>query len=316
MLKTIAALLAAAILPTNILPLSGSVEAQGYTDVYTSYTEEDYATRSLEDLLDTYIRSVGGTEENIGVGYRNLVTGEEYFFNADRYFIGASIYKAPLNMYLSEQVRQGLFSYDDQVLGVPYDYAQRASLTYSNNPYSLELIRMIGGWREFRRLIADYVDGDAEDEEYIRHGSMWNAREMTNCMSTLGRDPERFPRVLDCLLDSAPGLFLKYAHVPYEIAQKYGNVHEGAGHYFHAAGVVYTSQPFALVILSCCIGAEERAMGGVTEICCHYTQYRATGSSTLTALEYSPDGRLLHGGKWSGILSRVTRQRVAPGGGV
>ncbi len=262
---------------------------ESYTDRYVSFTREDYATRSLEDLAEEFLESLNADPEWYALGYRNVVTGEEYFFNGDHYFSGGSLYKVPLNMYISEQIYLGNRSFEDRISGIPYREVQEKSLTWSDNYYSRELLVELGNWRQMRRLAAPYMGADPEDQDYIGRHDMWTARQMTSCMAALAADPERFPGCVDCLLAAAPEHFLEYAPVPYEIAQKYGNVKDATTQIMHVAGIVYTEQPIVVTVLTCNVGEQRYIMGGFCELCCHYTQYHATGSSDLVPASGTED---------------------------
>ena len=92
-------------------------------------------------------------------------------------------------------------------------------------------------------------------------------------MDLLCTESDRFPGVIDCLLDSAPGKFLKMAEVDYPIAQKYGTVGAQGNRYFHAAGIVYTEDPIALAVLTVNVGNQGGILKGFTELMCEYTEY-------------------------------------------
>lgn len=243
--------------------------------VHSAEDSDFYNGKSWEELAELIIEETRATEDTAALGYYNTVTGEEHYYNADRYFSGASLYKLPLNMYCAEQILRGERSWDTETLGHPYEEIQISSLTYSNNDLSLQLVNELGGWAKFRALIAPYMGADAGEEDYLRRQTWFTARQMTACAALLATESERFPRVIDCLLESAPGRFFNYADVPYDVAQKYGNNAE-EGNVFHSAGIVYTDDPIVLVVLTQNLGAQRAIMERYCEYMCGYTQHQRT----------------------------------------
>ena len=232
-----------------------------------------YASNDWDALAAMVLEESDGSADTVALGYYNTVTGEEHYFNGDEYFSGASLYKLPLNMYCAEQVLRGERSWDTKTAGRTYEEIQVSSLTYSNNPLSLQLVHELGGLAGFRALIAPYMGEDSTDEDFTRRLTLFTARQMTRCTALLATESERFPRVIDCLLDSAPDSFLNYADVPYDIAQKYGNNME-EGNVFHVAGIVYTDDPIVLVVLTRNLAAQDTVMKRYCELMCGYTEYQ------------------------------------------
>ena len=232
-----------------------------------------YDDHNWDSLVSLVLQESQGDETNMALGYYNTVTGEEHYYNGDMYFAGASLYKLPLNMYCAEQIMRGERSWDTKTMGRTYEEIQVSSLTYSNNPLSLQLVQELGGWADFRACIAPYVNEDPADEDYTSRFNHFTARQMTTCAALLARESERFPRVIDCLLDSAPDSFLNYADIPWDVAQKYGNNPE-SGNVFHVAGIVYMDDPVVLVVLSANLAAQRTLMERYCELMCGYTEHQ------------------------------------------
>lgn len=231
--------------------------------------------KTWDELAAQVIEEAQASTDTVALGYFNTVTGEEHYYNGDHYFFGASLYKLPLNMYCSEQILRGERSWETETLGRSYEEIQISSLTYSNNPLSLQLVNELGGWAGFRARIAPYLGESSEDEDFTQRTTDFTARQITRCTALLANESERFPRVIDCLLDSAPDSFLNYADVPYDIAQKYGNNAE-EGNVFHVAGIVYTDDPIVLVVLSANLAAQRTVMERYCELMCDYAQQQRT----------------------------------------
>ncbi|MBE6969776.1 MAG: hypothetical protein E7442_06655 [Ruminococcaceae bacterium] len=248
------------------LPVLAADQNEAYDDAF-------YAAHDWDSLAAMVLEESHADESTAALGYINTVTGEEHYFNGDDYFTGASLYKMPLNMYYAERIRQGNASWDDLILGAPYSFVQTESLTYSNNPFSLYMVNLLGGWPTFRSLVASYMDEDPEDADFTSRNNAFTARQMARCTALLAKESERFPGVVDALLPSAPGLFLEYADVPYDIAQKYGNNSE-EGQLFHVAGIVYTEDPIALVVLTRRALDQRTIMERYCELMCGYAEYQ------------------------------------------
>lgn len=211
--------------------------------------EEEEEADSLETRWEALVAETSSRFTTVAFGYKNTVTGEEHYYNGDEYMVGASLYKTPLFMVYAERVYRGEMSMDHDFYGFTYRDMQSAALTYSSNPPAELLLGDIGGYVPMRRAIAGYLGQDPTDEAYLARTNRFSAREMVHCMDLLQRESERFPEVLDSLLLSAPGKFLKYNDPPFEIAQKYGNLTDEAT-FLHAAGVIYTEEPIAVCVMT------------------------------------------------------------------
>ena len=213
------------------------------------HAEELAVGESIEERWEELVAKTVPRYSTVALGYKNTVTGEEHYYNGDEYIVGASLYKTPLNMIYAERIYKGEMSFDREFGGRPYREVQSASLTYSSNPPSVAMLVDIGDWRGMRTAAAEFLGEDPTDEAYLSRTNRFSAREMVHCMDLLQRESERFPGVLDCLLPSAPGLFLKYNDPDLEIAQKYGNLNDG-GTFLHAAGIIYAEEPIAVCVMT------------------------------------------------------------------
>ena len=80
--------------------------------------ESRFAGKSLEQVMDEFLTAHNISEYTAAIGYYNTVTGEEYYYNADRYMDAASMYKVPLNMVVAERVAKGELDPDGEIAGV------------------------------------------------------------------------------------------------------------------------------------------------------------------------------------------------------
>lgn len=234
------------------------------------YAAEGTDELSLEAQLEALVEETVPSYSTVALGYKNTVTGEEHYVNGDAYMIGASLYKTPLNMIYAERIYNGEMSFDDCFEGMTYREMQSASLTYSSNPPSVTLLMDSGDWSGMRLKCAEYLGEDPADQQYLARTNRFSAREMVHCMDLLQRESDRFPGVLDCLLPSAPGLFLKYGDPDIPIAQKYGNLFEDIT-VLNAAGIIYTEEPIAVCVMTCGYTDSNTLFSGFVRIVTEYT---------------------------------------------
>ena len=246
--------------------------------------------QTLEEQFAALVAETVPSYSTVALGYKNTVTGEEHYYNPDAYIVGASLYKLPLNMIYAERISKGELSFDDKFDGEAYRDIQSASLTYSSNPPSVTLLMDAGDWRGMREKAAEYLGEDPSDEEYLRRTNRFSVREMVHCADLLQREQERFPGVLDALLLSAPGKFLKVGDPPYEIAQKYGNLNDGYT-FFHAAGVIYCEQPVAVCIMTQGFTDSNALFSRFVELVASYTA-RTAAEAEAQRLQEEENARL------------------------
>jgi len=66
----------------------------------------------VSDIINAYAEKITG---HLGVGYKNLQNGEEFYLNGDVRFQAASVFKVPVLIELFNQLQSGAFSMDDWV---------------------------------------------------------------------------------------------------------------------------------------------------------------------------------------------------------
>ncbi len=215
----------------------------------TSVLEPD----GMQALLDGYISTHGQNPDHISVGYVYTDTGETWFYNADRWYYSASMYKVPLMMLFAEQEARGEIDRDTQMLGTTFGYLEDSILIRSNNDWAHAMMAVMARSEpDCRDLYKQYAD--LPDDYYIsdfRDYSYFTARFMTQVMTTLFSEPERFPHVIDCLLQAQPGEYFRSRVSEYEIAQKYGSLQERNGtNNNHVTAIFYTPHPFILTVMT------------------------------------------------------------------
>lgn len=233
--------------------------------------EDEESWESLVDSLVSELHLPG----IFSLGYRNTVTGEEHYYNGDEYLVAASLYKLPLCMIYAERVNRGELSWDYPVAGSTLLKSFGSILTYSSNYPAEKLLFSLGDYPDFRALCAEYVGEDPEDPDYLGKTNRFTARQLTRAAALLASESERFPNMIEPLKASAPGKFLKYADVDYDIAQKYGTLTLGNQHLFHVCGIVYTDEPIVLTVMTLNVGNQRGLMERYCTLMCEYAQAHA-----------------------------------------
>ncbi len=235
--------------------------------------EEDTWEELVYRLLDKY----EADEENVGIGYYNSRTGEEHYINADEYIVSASMFKVPLNMILADRVSSGEMEMDTDIYGMPYRWYQNRSIVYSDNERSVNLMDYMGGYSKFKELQIPYLGNDPSEDLGWNYQveNFYTAREFIHMLRMLEETPERFPGILENMLEAEPFHYFRQYETRYPIAQKYGFVgqQENTGYhtYINTCGVVYTDDPFCIVVFTDNVS---KAYDLISEYCivmCDYT---------------------------------------------
>ncbi len=217
----------------------------------------------IQSMFDTYIEANALQKDLISIGYADAETGETWYWNEDKQYYSASLYKVPLMMMLSEKVSSGELDAGTEINGMTIPYIEEETLTYSNNDIAYSMLLWFGEPSSVRMQFSKYT---TLPEEYFDWGftaySNFTARFMTEVMLTLCREPERFPNVAECLKEAQPGHYFRLGleDSEIEIAQKYGSYHDDfdGSDWNHTAGIFYAEHPFVLTVMT--------RYGGISEI--------------------------------------------------
>lgn len=253
------------------LLMTAAAAADGDSD------NDRFRDKTWEEVTEEFLAERGIGDDHIGIGYRNTVTGEEHYLNADTFYVGASLYKVPLNMYFCEKIYNGEMTGDDLINGTKYSYLRETSLVNSDNGSAGTLWLTFVTYRAYREAIAQYMgeDPDTVDEQYYgKLNNYFTPREMIYCMNLLQTQSERFPGILDALLRAEPNGYFKYHEQPCEVAQKYGYLNTYGDYDINCAAIVYTEEPFALVVFTVSVNHVEEIMADYCTLMIDYTEYR------------------------------------------
>ena len=231
---------------------------------------------ALQKLVDDFVQERGIKPENFSIGYVYTATGEEWYYNPDTWYYPASMYKVPLMMRLAEKVSGGEISQDTDLGGYDVSTAEEYIITYSNNDYAHNVRKYLGGdevWRQEAKGYAKLAEADY-DPDYMDY-CYFSPRYITQVVKTLYNEPERFPNIIECMLEAEPTHYFRLSesmNSSYEIAQKYGSFCDSFGDNFnHNTGIIYTPTPFILTVMTLNVSNYEKVISDAAVMLADYT---------------------------------------------
>lgn len=236
--------------------------------------EPIFDPEELQAMLDAYIAARGFNPDNISVGYVYTATGDTWYCNADKWYYSASMYKVPLMMILAEKEYNGELTRDSSLKGLTLGQAEELILTYSHNDYAHLMMSVVADtepdcrelYKNYVDLPEDYYDPDFHDYSYF------TARFMTQVMTTLFNQPERFPNVIDCLKLAQPEHYFRVTLGNHEIAQKYGSYEDySARQWNHTTGIIYLPHPIILTVMTLNNPTPEQTIADIAKLFADYS---------------------------------------------
>ena len=226
----------------------------------------------FEAILEKLCEDWSIAKEDVIAGYMNLVTGEEHYWQGDKWEYCASMYKVPLNMLVAEKMVKGELDWEKKYPTIPYKEVLEQTLLYSSNEWAKFEWGACGSYSDFKKGIMPYM-GIKESDLYERYNidNKFTARQFITCLKTLYENPERFPGVLDTMKEAEPERFFRFTEKRYTIAQKYGYVVESNGYYVNACGIAFTEEPIALVMFTRNAFYPDNTLSAYCTAMCDYT---------------------------------------------
>ena len=263
---------AALLMLAMLLPLAPAAMAEGEED------DARFADKTWEEILDEFLAEHHADPASVACGWCNTVTGEEHYHNADQYMVSGSMYKVPINMIFTEKVHNGEIGWDTFIGGYRYEYCLHATIVDSNNDIAKGMWDYLGGYQPYRHILAPYMgeDPDTVDEKFYEN-NFFTPRQMIYALKLLATESERFPKLIDEMLQAEPNKYFKERAHDYDIAQKYGYWPDPNG--WHVAlndcAIIYTEEPICIVIFIDSVSeqASRELLKDYCDLMIAYTEY-------------------------------------------
>lgn len=211
-------------------------------------------------------KNIANYKDNVSVYYYNLKTGAEYNYNADKKYMGASMRKLPVAISIADDIHSGKLSLDTllyynkdtdfqggsgilqsqkEIKPTTIKYALELSMKYSDN-IAHRMLR-----RTASKAVAEYttfVSGEEMIDPEI------SPRQMASLYKRLYSNPDKNPHydyIIDLLKNTIYHDRLD-KYLPYDkVAHKIGDYYR----YFHDSAIVFSDNPYILVVMTKDIGA-------------------------------------------------------------
>ena len=263
---------AALLMLAMLLPLAPAAVAEGEED------DARFADKTWEEILDEFLAEHHADPASVACGWCNTVTGEEHYHNADQYMVSGSMYKVPINMIFTEKVHNGEIGWDTFIGGYRYEYCLHATIVDSNNDIAKGMWDYLGGYQPYRHILAPYMgeDPDTVDEKFYEN-NFFTPRQMIYALKLLATESDRFPKLIDEMLQAEPNKYFKERAHDYDIAQKYGYWPDPNG--WHVAlndcAIIYTEEPICIVIFIDSVSeqASRELLKDYCDLMIAYTEY-------------------------------------------
>ncbi len=265
-----------------LLPLAPAVRAaESGTDAgegADGLNDPRFAGKSWEELMDEFLAEHRAAPESVACGWCNTVTGEERYHNGDQYMVSGSMYKVPMNMIFTEKVHKGEIGWDTFIGGYRYEYCLHATIVDSNNDVARGMWDYLGGYQPYRHILAPYMGEDPDTvAEKFYENNFSTPRQMIYSLKLLATESERFPKLIDTMLQAEPNKYFRERPHDYDIAQKYGYWPDPNS--WHVAlndcAIIYTEEPICIVIFIDSVNeqASRELLKDYCDLMIAYTEY-------------------------------------------
>ena len=239
--------------------------------------DERFDDKSWEQVVEEFLQSWGADPDSVGLGYYNTVTGEEQYWNGDKYMVSGSMYKVPLNMAFAAKVASGEMDWDTTIGAFSYERLLEGSIVHSDNEYAKILWYHLGNgrYRTYRQIIAPLMgeDPDTVDAKYYEN-NFFTPRQMIFCLRELYENQENYPRIIETMQRAEPTEYFKRRERRFNIAHKYGFLQETYHLYMNDCGIAFTDDPIVFVMFTDNVAHAYDVMTEFCTLMCDYAQYR------------------------------------------
>lgn len=243
----------------------------------------DFGELGLDGVMRQYMSEHGLNEENFAMGWYDLKTGDSWYYGEDRFMVGGSMYKLPLNMALSDLIAAGEIEDTDDI-----ERLRMASIVYSDNEAAQSLRMLISQNNKlYRNAMASYSGYEMDElpsEFYL--DNEFSPRFMINTLLHLYEDSDFYADIIGWMKRASPDAYFGLERDDFEIAHKYGSF-EGA---LCDCGIIYTERPFLLVVMTQNVSCNERILSEVCKKLADYSAFLdARDEYELTASTAAPE---------------------------
>ena len=234
--------------------------------------ETQAASEDLTALMDDFRAEYGLNEGNFSLCYYNTVTGEEYRYNDTKFMIAASTYKLPLNMHYYEMEAAGEISSAAMIGATTLADAHYQSLVWSNNDVSIDMLYNLGNFRTYKNTMKQYFTMPEEEIDSIYYADNYYCTSMMlDTLKHLYEGGDKFDEMIGYMKQAQPGEYFKMYVTDYEIAHKYGYYVDDGVTAINDTGIIYTPQPFLLVVYTSDAPGGAEVLGRAAEVLTEYT---------------------------------------------
>lgn len=274
MRKTISTILLSFIL--FMIPPSAYAERSALDEIKARNIDL-FSDNAWNEYIDVLFEINEVDPNNIAFGYYNATTEEEYYFNGDEYFIAASMYKVPLNMVYAEMVSNGEITMDTKINGNKYSDLQYSTIVDSSNDKAEVLWENLGGYMGYKHKSAKFLTDEPDDLPGIYYlNNYFTTKQFIYCMKELINNPDKYPGVIECMLEAGQGVHFKRDVSWCDIASKMGYVVEEGYHSVYTdTAIVYAEETFAIVMFTDNLNNPCDTLADYCTLMCDYTNSRS-----------------------------------------
>ncbi len=251
-MKRTVSFIMAAVMAVLLFPAAARAEAaEGSGEIVTasvSVVDEE----ALDAGIEAIIKTSGRSRDSVSVALYYTGTGEYYYYNANRWWYTASLFKLPLVMKMANMKKYDEIDYDSFRLdNTDIETVFHQIIRYSDSHWAFAMQQKVfhDDLRTIRRNDLGFSEGVWSEElpktffvEYL-----YSARFYLGIVKELYENPEEYPNVLQYMCEASPrDYFHRVLGDRYVIAQKYGS----AGGCCHTGGIIYTPEPVILVVMN------------------------------------------------------------------
>lgn len=238
--------------------------------------DDRFDGKDWDQVIEEFLAQYNAKEGQVTIGYYNTVTGEEHYYDPDRYMISGSMYKVPLCMVFAEKEANGEIEWEDlSKSGYRFGVLVEGAIVHSNNDYAAMLWKQIGTYHHYREVIAPYMGEDPEtaDDKYYEN-NFFTARQVISCLKLLYSEEDTYGHILELMKEGQKDEYFRRYEDRYEVAHKYGYLAEGYILHLNDCGVIFTDDPYLLVCFTSGVEKPYEVLGRLCTLMSDYTQYQ------------------------------------------